>query len=210
MTGGGCAGGHTEMVGIDPEVQAQICKLASGVKCCIFPREPAHLFCSPLTNSAVLFPTAGLCSTVTGQIVTSLMVCGPDEDDESHALHEGEKDEIFQCLKRRSKIVSEGLNEVSGFSCKPAGGSMCCSPAVNQPPGAMREAEKWGMAPDTIHSVSLLQSPRICAVSASGLGQKERRFSFRTAFLPAEEEMEFAVEMICDHCVSSLCKQCAC
>jgi len=92
----GRRGGYMELVGIDPGVQAQIYKLAS----------------------------AGLCSTVTGQIMTSLMVRGPNPTDESYDTHEAEKSAIFNSLKRRSKIVSDGLNEIPGFSCKPAEGSM--------------------------------------------------------------------------------------
>ena len=174
----GRRGGYMELVGIDPEVKDQIYKLAS----------------------------AGLCSTVTGQIMTSLMVRGPDPGDESYAFHEAEKDGIFQSLKRRSKIVSDGLNKIPGFSCKPAEGSMYCFPSVKLPPGVIKEAEKLGMAPDTFYSVSLLQSTGICVVPASGFGQEEGRFGFRTTFLPAEDEMERAVELIRDHYVS-FCKQ---
>lgn len=101
---------------------------------------------------------------------------GPDPGDECYESHEAEKNEIFESLKRRSKIVSEGLNSIPGFYCRPTDGSMYCFPSVLLPPGAIHEAEKRGIAPDTFYAVSLLQSTGICVVPASGFGQKDGRF----------------------------------
>lgn len=174
----GRRGGYMELVGIDKGVKDELYKLAS----------------------------ASLCSALSGQIMTSLMVRGPEPGDESYESHEAEKNTIFESLKRRSKIVSSGLNAIPGFSCQPAKGSMYCFPAVEMPPGALRAAEKQGLSPDTLYSVSLLEETGICVVPASGFGQREGRFGFRTTFLPAEKEMEHVVQKIREH-YESFCAQ---
>ena len=167
----GRRGGYMEMVGIDQDVSDQIYKLAS----------------------------SNLCSTISGQIMTSLMVRGPEPGGESYAKHEGEKKAIFDSLKRRAKLVGDGLNKIKGFSCRSPKGSMYCFPSVKMPPGVFKEAEQRGVSPDAVYAVSLLEKTGICVVPASGFGQKDGRFGFRTTFLPSEEEMSKAVDMIRDH-----------
>lgn len=167
----GRRGGYMELVGIDEDVQAQIYKLAS----------------------------ASLCSTVPGQVMTALMVRGPAPGDVSYESHEAEKKAIFESLKRRSKLVSDGLNSIEGFSCQPAAGSMYCFPSVKLPAGAIKEAEKQGISPDTLYAVSLLEKTGICVVPASGFGQRSGRFGFRTTFLPPESEMERCVGLFRQH-----------
>mmetsp|Transcript_8368 Transcript_8368/g.11256 ORF Transcript_8368/g.11256 Transcript_8368/m.11256 type:complete len:412 (+) Transcript_8368:218-1453(+) len=167
----GRRGGYMELVGIDPAVKDQIYKLAS----------------------------SGLCSGLPGQIMMSLMVRGPKPGDVSYESHEKEKAAIFASLKRRSKIVSEGLNSIPGFSCQAAQGSMYCFPSVEIPEGAQKAAAEEGVPPDTLYAISLLENTGICVVPASGFGQKPGRFGFRTTFLPSEKEMERAVELFAKH-----------
>jgi alanine transaminase len=167
----GRRGGYMEMTGIDKDVQDEIYKLASSF----------------------------LCSNVPGQIMTSLMVRGPSTNDESYASHESEKQAIFDTLKRNSRIVSDGLNQIPGFSCQPAKGSMYCFPSVEMPPGALRKADEQGISSDTLYCVSLLEATGVCVVPASGFGQQEGRFGFRTTFLPPEHEMARVVQLIREH-----------
>jgi len=167
----GKRGGWMELVGIDPEVRKQIYKLAS----------------------------AGLCSTVSGQIMTSLMARGPEPGDVSYESHQKEMTAIWSSLKRRSKLLSEGLNAIDGFSCQPAQGSMYCFPSVQMPKGAVQAAEEQGVTVDTLYCLSLLKHTGVCVVPASGFGQKAGRHGFRTTFLPSEEEMERVVKLIRDH-----------
>jgi hypothetical protein len=75
-----------ELVGFDKEVIDQLYKLAS----------------------------SSLCSSISGQIMVSLMCRGPEPGDESFELHEAEKCAIFNSLKARARIVSEGLGELFG------------------------------------------------------------------------------------------------
>mmetsp|Transcript_6808 Transcript_6808/g.10765 ORF Transcript_6808/g.10765 Transcript_6808/m.10765 type:complete len:542 (+) Transcript_6808:163-1788(+) len=167
----GRRGGYMELVGFDPNVQRHIYKLAS----------------------------LNLCSTVSGQIMTSLMVKGPQPGDESYESHEAEKASILESLKRRAKLVGTELNAIPGFSCQPAQGSMYCFPRVTMPPGAFRTAEELGTTPDTLYATSLLKSTGICVVPASGFGKIKGRYGFRTTFLPPEEEMERCTKMIKEH-----------
>ena len=72
----GRRGGYMEMSNIDPDVTAEIYKLAS----------------------------SGLCSGIAGQIMTSLMVNEPKVGDASYESHEKEKADIYESLKRRAKV----------------------------------------------------------------------------------------------------------
>ncbi|GMH98109.1 hypothetical protein TrST_g10782 [Triparma strigata] len=167
----GRRGGYMELTGFDPDVQAQIYKLAS----------------------------SGLCSGIPGQVMTSLMVKGPKPGDVSYDSHENEKKTIFDSLKRRAVMVSEGLNSIEGFECNAAEGSMYLFPKVDMPEKAIQEAKKQGTNVDTLYSLSLLEATGICVVPAAGFGQEPGRAGFRTTFLPQEEEMKQAVELFKSH-----------
>jgi len=167
----GRRGGYMELVGIDSDVKDQIYKLAS----------------------------ASLCSSLSGQIMTSLMVRGPNPGDESYESHETEKNLIYQSLKRRARIVSQGLNSIPGFSCQSAQGAMYCFPQIEMPAAAIKAAADLNISPDTMYALDLLKNTGICVVPGSGFGQKSGRFGFRTTFLASEQDMEIAIESIKNH-----------
>lgn len=167
----GRRGGYMELVGIDPDVSAELYKLTS----------------------------ANLCSPIGGQIMTSLMCRGPRPTDISYESYEAEKKTIYDSLKRRSTIVSNGLNSIDGFSCQPSSGAMYCFPSITMPQGAINKAKKQGISPDTLYSLDLLENTGICVVPASGFGQVSGRYGFRTTFLPPEAEMERCLQLIRDH-----------
>ena len=160
-----------ELSGFDPVVVGELYKLAS----------------------------SGLCSSLNGQCMTALMCQGPKPGDESYESHEAEKTTIFDSLKRRSKIVEEGLDAIPGFSCQPAQGAMYCFPSVELPQGAIDAATEQGTTPDTLYALSLLERTGICVVPASGFGQEAGRFGFRTTFLPSEEDMAKSVKAMKVH-----------
>ena len=160
-----------ELVGIDPKAKEYLYKLAS----------------------------SWLCSNLDGQVMTSLMVRGPSTGSPSYESHQKETKEIYESLKRRSKVVSEGLNAIPGFSCQKAQGAMYCFPSIQIPNGAIMAAEAQGIPPDTLYAVDLLQETGICVVPASGFRQAAGRFGFRTTFLPPEQEMRDAVNVIATH-----------
>jgi len=162
----GRRGGYMELTGFDPTVQDQLYKLAS----------------------------SSLCSSLNGQCMTSLMCRGPAVGDVSYDSYRAEKQDIFTSLKRRAKIVEQGLDAIDGFSCQPAQGAMYCFPRVEMPPNAIVEAKRQNTTPDTLYALSLLQRTGIVVVPASGFGQETHRYGFRTTFLPSEPEMTKAVQ----------------
>jgi alanine transaminase len=150
----GQRGGYVEMVGIDKNVNEVLYKLA----------------------------TSKLCSSTVGQAMVSLMCRGPKPDDESYATHE-EKRVIFEGLKERGAAMNRGLDSIPGFSCQPAMGAMYCFPSMEMPPGAIAASREFGVSPNTLYVLDLLQKTGICVVPACGFGQKKGRHGFRTTFL---------------------------
>ena len=167
----GRRGGYMELTGIDDGVVDEIYKLAS----------------------------ASLCATVSGQVMVSLMVRGPDPTDPEFESHEAEKRLIYESLKRRSRIVSDGLNQIPGFQCQPSAGAMYAFPSIHMPLKAIAHATDMGISPDSLYCLSLLQATGICVVPASGFGQKEGRYGFRTTILPDENELEHCMKLITQH-----------
>jgi len=167
----GRRGGYMELTGFDPDAVDELYKLAS----------------------------SALCSSLNGQCMTALMCRGPAKGDASYETHEAEKKAIFESLKRRATIVEEGLDAIPGFSCQPAQGAMYCFPSVELPPKAIAAALEQGTTPDTLYALSLLERTGICVVPASGFGQKEGRYGFRTTFLPSEEDMARSVKAMKVH-----------
>jgi alanine transaminase len=50
-----------------------------------------------------------------------------------------------------------------------------------------------------MYAISLLKSTGICVVPASGFGQAEGRYGFRTTFLPPMADMEDAMKKFKSH-----------
>ena len=90
----GQRGGYVEMVGIDDDVNDILYKLAA----------------------------SKLCSNASGQAMVSLMCRGPNPGDVSYESHEKEKRTLFEGLRDRALLVSEGLDSIPGFSCQRATG----------------------------------------------------------------------------------------
>jgi len=167
----GRRGGYMELHNIDAFVQSQLYKLAS----------------------------SGLCSNVPGQVLTSLMVVPPQPGDASYDLFAEEESTIYDGLKFRAKAVVDGLNAIDGITCQPAEGAMYAFPAIQIPDGALKQASEEDMTPDTLYALSLLEETGICVVPASGFGQEEGRFGFRTTFLPPKDKLLAAIDGFADH-----------
>ena len=161
----GRRGGYMELHNIDEDVKYQLYKLAS----------------------------SGLCSGVAGQIMTSLMVDPPKPGGESYNKFKKEENIIFEGLKRRAKVVVDGLNAIKGIKCVPTEGGMYAFPSVDIPPKAVEEAKRQNMIPDVLYCLSLLDETGICVVPASGFGHKEGRYGFRTTVLPPDSVLMGAV-----------------
>jgi alanine transaminase len=167
----GRRGGYMELHNIDSYVQSQLYKLAS----------------------------SGLCSNVPGQVMMSLMVKPPKQGDDSYERFAKEESEVFEGLKKRAEALVEGLNQVDGINCNPAEGAMYAFPSVDIPQKAIAYADEQDMTPDLMYALSLLEDTGICVVPASGFGQKEGRFGFRTTFLPPDDKMMAAIGKFASH-----------
>jgi aspartate/methionine/tyrosine aminotransferase len=167
----GRRGGYMELHNIDPYVQAQLYKLASSM----------------------------LCSNVQGQIMTSLMMNPPQPGHESYEQFSREETEIFDGLKRRAMALVEGLNRVDGIDCNLADGSMYSYPRVKLPEKAIAMAVQLDITPDTMYALSLLNETGICVVPASGSGETRGRYGFRTTFLPPDDSLIPAVDLLASH-----------
>jgi alanine transaminase len=167
----GRRGGYMELHNIDPDVHAQLYKLAS----------------------------AGLCSGVAGQVMTSLMVRPPVEGDASYDAHAAEEAAILEKLKLNARTMVDGLNAIEGVACNDAEGAMYAFPRIEMPEKAVAAAAAASTSVDNLYALSLLEQTGICVVPASGFGQADGRAGFRTTFLPPADQVERAVALFAEH-----------
>jgi len=164
----GLRGGYFELFGIDPEVRAQIVKLAS----------------------------ISLCSNTLGQLATGLMVRPPAEGEPSYPKYKEERDAILSSLQRRAEALSTAFGKIPGMSCQPIAGALYAFPSIDLPKKYIAEAEKKGQVADAMYCMSLLEETGIVCVPGSGFGQEEGTYHFRTTILPSEDDMPQVIESI--------------
>lgn len=152
-----------------------------------------HNICPYVQSQIYKLASSGLCSCVTGQVMTNLMITPPKSGEESYEQFAAEEGAIMNRLKSNALALVKGLNEVDGIDCVRAEGAMYAFPRVSLPQKALDEAEAQEMTPDTLYALSLLEETGICVVPASGFGQEEGRVGFRTTFLPPEDKIEKAI-----------------
>lgn len=167
----GRRGGYMELIGIHPEAQAEILKLAS----------------------------VCLCSNLGGQVMTDLMVRPPQPGDLSYPLFAKEQQAIFDSLQRKALMLVQGLNQLESVKCQPANGAMYVFPRIFLPAGAIQEAKKQNKSPDTLYCLSLLEHTGISTVPGSGFGQVKGTHHLRMTFLPPEKKLAEAIERFGNH-----------
>mmetsp|Transcript_15036 Transcript_15036/g.47854 ORF Transcript_15036/g.47854 Transcript_15036/m.47854 type:complete len:519 (+) Transcript_15036:108-1664(+) len=167
----GRRGGYMELHNFDPEVHAQIVKLAS----------------------------SGLCSNLDGQAMTDLMVRPPCDGGDTQATFEAERNGILGALKSKAAMVHDRLNAIPGVSCQPLEGAMYAFPSLDLPESFVRRAEAEGMKPDALYALSLLEHTGICTVPGSGFEQVEGTNHVRMTFLPEPEALEAALDRFKEH-----------
>jgi alanine transaminase len=166
----GQRGGYFELVGFDPEVEAQIFKFISIM----------------------------LCPPVLGQCMIDCMVRPPREGEPSFPLYKQEYDAIYDGLKARATALYEAFKEMEGVECQvpqvsdPAEprdgfnvvqGAMYLFPTITLPEKAIAAARAEKREPDEFYCLKLLEATGVCVVPGSGFGQKEGTLHFRTTFL---------------------------
>merc|ERR1719217_1079273 len=158
----GVRGRYMELHNIDPDVKAQLYKLAS----------------------------ITLCSNTVGQLSVGLMVNPPKKGDPSYRIFKSQRDGILSSLKRRADKLAAAINKLEGFSCNPSEGAMYLFPSLLLPKAAEAAAAKKGMLPDTFYCMELLEATGIVTVPGNGFKQKDGTYHFRTTFLPPENAMD--------------------
>jgi len=156
----GHRGGYLECRNVAPQVMDEITKLQS----------------------------ISLCANSVGQIAIYLLVRPPRPGEPSHALHEKERREVLEALRRKAGMVERGLNGVAGIQCNRVAGAMYAFPRITLPPGVT----------DGAYCFALLEETGICVVPGSGFGQDAGTAHFRTTILPPLDEIEAVVKRIAD------------
>lgn len=151
----GHRGGYFELVGFDPEVEAQIYKFISIM----------------------------LCPPVIGQCLVELMVNPPKEGSPSYELYNKEYSGIFGGLRERAYALHKAFEQMEGVECAEPQGSMYLFPTIKLPAKVAEAAAAENRTADEFYCMRLLEATGICVVPGSGFGQKEGTLHFRTTFL---------------------------
>lgn len=162
----GIRGGYFELCNVDPGAFEEIYKMVS----------------------------INLCPNTAGQCMVDVMCRPPRQGEPSYELFKEEYDTCFASLKRRAKIIADGLNGVPGISCQEVSGAMYAFPNLTIPQKAVDTAKSKGVAPDAMYALELLENTGICCVPGSGFGQRDGTFHLRTTLLPPEDEIAQVVE----------------
>ena len=157
----GKRGGYFEAVGFEPELLAELYKLAS----------------------------ISLCPNVLGQLAVGLLVNPPKAGQPSYEQYQQETSAIYESLKRRAQTVADSLRQLEGVTCNPSEGAMYAFPQIAIPTKAVEAAKEQKVTPDYLYCKFMLDNAGICMVPGAGFGQKEGTFHFRTTFLPLEEQL---------------------
>ena len=150
-----------DQLNIDPEVKAQIVKLASIM----------------------------LCSSTLGQLGMELVLNPPEKHQPSYERFMKEKTEILGALKRKSEIIYEMFNQMENITCNQVEGAMYALPCVSFSKKAIAEAKGLGMEVDKFYVLRALEETGIILVPGSGFGQRPGRYHFRITVLSPEETL---------------------
>ena len=156
----GHRGGYFEIRNIPADVCAQILKLQS----------------------------VSLCSNLPGQVAVYCLVKRPKKGQPSYEQYVAERDGILNELKKRAKLLHEGLNRIPGIRCNEVAGAMYAFPSVEVPSGRT----------DFEYCMAMLEQTGICVVPGTGFGQIPGTAHFRTTILPPTAKMEEVIRRIAD------------
>ena len=147
-----------------------------------------------------------LCSNLSGQIVTYMMVSPPQPGDGSYEQYVKERDGILFELKTKAEILGTELAKIDGMTVDVPQGAMYAFVKINLPDKkgvslsqmSRKEKKAYENKKDFDYSLALLEETGICVVPGSGFGQLPGTYHFRTTFLPPREDMEDFVKKIKD------------
>ncbi|CAN6451273.1 unnamed protein product [Victoria cruziana] len=164
----GKRGGYMEVTGFNASVKEQIYKIAS----------------------------VNLCSNVSGQILSSLVMSPPKVGDASFDSYRAERDGILSSLSRRAKMLEEAFNNLEGFSCNEVEGAMYLFPRIDLPPRAIQAARAENAVPDVFYVRRLLEATGIVVVPGSGFGQVPGTWHIRCTILPQENKIPTVISRL--------------
>ncbi|PHH62508.1 hypothetical protein CDD81_7081 [Ophiocordyceps australis] len=151
----GHRGGYFELVGFDPQVEANIYKFVSIM----------------------------LCAPVIGQCLVQVMVNPPEPGDPSYELYNREYTAVYEGLRERATAIHDAFSHMEGVECNQPQGSMYLFPTIRLPQRAIDAAAAEGRSPDEFYCMRLLEQTGVCVVPGSGFGQAQGTLHFRTTFL---------------------------
>ncbi|KAF5733468.1 Alanine aminotransferase 2 [Tripterygium wilfordii] len=166
----GKRGGYMEVTGFGADIREQIYKVAS----------------------------VNLCSNISGQILSSLVMSPPKVGDESFESYLEERDGILSSLARRAKTLEDAFNSLEGVTCNKAEGAMYLFPRIQLSEKAIKAAEAVKATPDAFYCRRLLNATGIVFVPGSGFGQVSGTWHFRCTILPQEDKIPAIVTRLTD------------
>ncbi len=149
----GRRGGYFELTNMDPDVEAQVYKLAS----------------------------ISLCPSLQGQIGVDMLVKPPTPSSPSYDLYKQETEAIQQTLQSRSEKMAQKFAQLPGVEVEPAQGALYLFPRVTLPKKAHEAAKEKGKKVDEFYCLEMLDATGICVVPGSGFGKMPRRGRVRAS-----------------------------
>jgi len=124
------------------------------------------------------------------------MVTPPAEHGPSFALFKSERGAIYDGLKRRAKVLQDGLNAIEGISCQDIEGAMYAFPSLTISKGAEKKAKEMKVPADEYWCIRLVEEHGIVCVPGSGFGQKKGTYHFRITVLPPDDMLQDCISRI--------------
>ncbi|KAJ8713759.1 hypothetical protein PYW07_014129 [Mythimna separata] len=155
----GLRGGWMELVNMDPDVQANLYKAISAMRC----------------------------PNTIGQCIIDMVARPPHPSEPSYDQWMQEKSGVLNSLEERSKMVVDTFNKMVGFTCNGVQGAMFAFPRIDLPLKAVVAARADKQSPDVFYAFKLLEETGICIVPGSRFGQLPGTHHFRTSILPQTE-----------------------
>ena len=137
-----------------------------------------------------------LCCTLVGQILMGLICSPPKKGDESQELWNAEKTLILGSLKRRTILLKDALDSMTGVSVGKIEGAMQAFPSIRFSNKFIDHANKLKEKADQLQVDHILDRTGVVLVPGSGFGQKKGTRHFRISCLVHENEFKSVMDLL--------------
>jgi aspartate/methionine/tyrosine aminotransferase len=146
-------------------------------------RNPPRVEGTELSFSDVILKQASvnLCPNTVGQILTYLMVTGPQQGTETRDRYDRERQQVLDDLHAKAALIRSYFPSMKGVECFGRIGAMYLFPRLGALPSGTGDFE---------YCMRLLEETGLCTVNGAGFGQREGTHHLRIAFLPPKERIE--------------------